>query len=234
MRTSLLMSASGKLECHSKFSLIPEVRDINTDDNMAPQALRSRSRIAASARTLFLDRGYGATPVADIARHAGLSVQTIYNTVGNKAAVLSLVLDIDASGPDAPESVRDRMEQRATHTTTPGEVITLLATWFTEVHPRVAPILRVIAQAGATDPDIATLGLRRARQRFTNYHQAARLLRDRDGLRADLSDAQAAATIWSLGHPDTYHLLVLDQRWPLADYGAWLERQLAAALLPGS
>jgi hypothetical protein len=57
-------------------------------------------------------------------------------------------------------------------------------------------------------------------------------LRDRGGLHTDLSVEQAAATIWSLGHPDTYHLLVIDQGWPLTAYGAWLERQLSAALLP--
>lgn len=198
----------------------------------APQVVRSRARVAASARDLFLERGYGATAVADIAAHAGVAVQTIYNTVGSKAAVLSLVLDTAAAGPDAPQPVRERMQQRVAQTTTPDQLIVLLATWFAEVHPRVAPILRLIDQAGASDPEIAALGLRRARQRVTNYRHAARTLRDRDGLRTDLTLEQAAATIWSLGAPHTYHLLVIDQSWPLADYRTWLEHQLAAALLP--
>lgn len=186
----------------------------------------------ASARQLFVERGYTATSVADIAAHASVAVQTIYNTVGSKAAVLSLILDTDAAGPDAPQSVRDRMEQRVSQTTTPAQLIALLAAWFTEVHPRIASVLRVIDQAAASDPEIAELAMRRARQRFANYHHAARTLRDRDGLDPDVSVEQAAATIWSLGHPNTYHLLVIDQGWPLAGYRAWLEGQLTAALLP--
>lgn len=146
--------------------------------------------------------------------------------------MLNLVLDTDAAGPDAPQSVGDRMEQRVSQTTTPEQLVALLATWFTEVHPRIAPILRVIDQAGASDPEIAALGMRRALQRFTNYHHAARILRGRGGLRASLTVERAAATIWSLGHPNTYRLLVVDQGWSLTGYRAWLEDQLAAALLP--
>lgn len=67
---------------------------------------------------------------------------------------------------------------------------------------------------------------------FTNYHHAARILRGRGGLRASLTVERAAATIWSLGHPNTYRLLVVDQGWSLTGYRAWLEDQLAAALLP--
>lgn len=74
--------------------------------------------------------------------------------------------------------------------------------------------------------------MQRARQRFDNYHHAAATLHDLGGLRTDLSHAQAAATIWSLGHPGTYHLLVIDQAGAPARYRAWLRQQLSAALLP--
>jgi AcrR family transcriptional regulator len=172
--------------------------------------------------------------VTAIAADAGVAVQTIYNTVGSKAAVLSLVLDTAAAGPDAPQAVRERMQQRAAHKATPEALIELLATWFAEVHPRIAPILRVITEAGGFDPEIAELGTRRARQRFENYHLAARELADRQALREGTSIEQAAATIWALGHPDVYQLLVIDQRWPTATYTTWLERQLGAALLPST
>ncbi len=194
------------------------------------QTALARMRIAEAARDSFLADGYVATSMNTIARAAGVSVQTIYNTVGNKAAVLSAVVDLVAAGPAAPTSVRTFMQERtqATHTLT--DMLGVLAEWFVDVHPRLADVFRLIRQAAAVDPEVAALEHDRASQRLTNYSLAAARVRALGGLTNGLSDEEAAAMIWSLGHPDTYRFLVHDHRWSLERYRLWLAASLAAAL----
>src|SRR3954452_2860116 len=52
------------------------------------QAEATKMEILFAARQLFAERGYAATSMAAIAESAGAAVQTIYDRVGSKAAVL--------------------------------------------------------------------------------------------------------------------------------------------------
>ena len=49
------------------------------------QAEQTRAAILRAARSLFTDPGYAATSVADIAAEAGVSVPTVYSSIGTKA-----------------------------------------------------------------------------------------------------------------------------------------------------
>ena len=67
----------------------------------------------ASARELFVTKGYVATTIADIARHARVAVDTVYATVGRKPALLREVLESALSGTDAvvPAEQRDYVKR---------------------------------------------------------------------------------------------------------------------------
>ena len=71
----------------------------------AEQRRATRQRVLDAARALLLSRGYGGATIEAIARRAGVSVQTIYNTVGGKAAVLKAVYDTMLAGDDEPVPV---------------------------------------------------------------------------------------------------------------------------------
>jgi hypothetical protein len=55
-------------------------------------------------------------------------------------------------------------------------------------------------------------------------------VRSLGGLTSGLSDEEAAAVIWSIGHPDTYRFLVHDQEWTPERYREWMVTSLTAAL----
>ena len=194
------------------------------------QAALARRHIAQAALDLFLADGYVQTSMSAIAKRAGVAVQTIYNAVGNKVAVLSAVLDLVAAGPDAPTPVPQFMAARGAATSDVSGLIDVLVDWFAEVHPRSAPLFLLIRQAAALDPDVGRLERARADQRLRNYARAAAQIRERGGLTTGLSDEEGAAVIWSLGHPDTYRALVLDRGWTDESYRAWLATSLRAAL----
>lgn len=183
-----------------------------------------------AARRLMLERGYVPTSISAIADEASVAVQTIYNSVGNKADLLSAVLDLAAAGPDAPARVPDVMRGRVAGARNATEIIRILADWFVEVHERTASVFRVISQAAAVDPDVAKRELRRAAQRLHTYGEAAAALRERHGLRSGLSDHEAAAAIWALGHPQVYQSLVVDLGWSVETYREWLGKTLRGAL----
>jgi AcrR family transcriptional regulator len=57
---------------------------------------RRRRQLLETARGLFLARGYGAVPLADIARSAGVAMRTIYLQYGSKEGLLrGLIEDED-------------------------------------------------------------------------------------------------------------------------------------------
>jgi AcrR family transcriptional regulator len=194
------------------------------------QAADTRLHIVATARRLFLANGYVRTTIEGIAVESGVAVQTVYNSVGNKAALLPAVLDAAAAGPNAPAQVLEFMRERTRQAPDRDAMLAVLADWFVEVHQRTGAVLGVIAQAAAVDTDVAKLEKARALQRLTRYHEAAAAVRELGGLTSGMSDEDAAAAIWSLGHPQAYRTLVNDAGWTPEAYREWILRALAAAL----
>ncbi len=174
--------------------------------------------------------GYARTSISEIASEADVAVQTVYNAVGSKREVLDAVLDAAAAGPEAPRRVPEFMAERAGATTSAREFLGVLAAWFVESQPRVAAVMRLIREAAAHDEVVADLERARASQRLHNYQRAADQLLDRAGTR-DLPRDAIAATIWSIGHPQTYAQLVEIEGWSLERYATWVEQTLVAALV---
>ena len=194
------------------------------------QAAGTREAIVEAAGRLFAADGYVRTTIDGIATESGVAVQTVYNSVGNKAALLSAVLDSAAAGPGAQAGVLDFMRERTRQAADLDALINMLADWFAEVHPRTAGINAVIARAAAVDEAAAQLEKDRAQQRLRRYEEAAAAARARGGLSSGMSDAEGAAAIWSLGHPQTYRALVQDAGWSTKAYREWIAKALAAAL----
>ena len=74
------------------------------------QARQTRREVLAAAKALFLERGYAATTMADVAAEAGVAVQTVYSAVGGKAALLKAVFDTTIVGDDERVPVSGRPE----------------------------------------------------------------------------------------------------------------------------
>jgi len=160
-----------------------------------------------------------------------VAVQTIYNAVGSKRDLLIRVLDFAAAGDRAPRTVPSFMQEQAEAEPDPRKVIALLVDFWRGGLQRTAPIFEVIRQAAALDPDIAVLETERGQARLRNYRLAGRMLAERGDLRHGLTPEAAAAIIFSLGHPESYRLLVLRSGWSTDRWAAWVTDALVAALL---
>ncbi len=192
----------------------------------------SRREILEAAHRLFVERGYVATSIPAIAAEAGVAVQTIYNTLGSKREVLGGVIELALRGPDYPAAPADTVGERIREAADSDLIVELLVDWLAEAHARSAAIYLAIRQAAAVDAEAADLEQTLADERFSGYREAARELARRDGLRAGLTPDRAAATIWTLGHPDTYRYLSHRRGWSARGYRRWLADELSAALRP--
>jgi AcrR family transcriptional regulator len=208
-----------------------EKRVVKTRKQLAAEDTR-RTIVEAAAR-MFSELGYRGTSIGRIASEAGVAVQTIYNAVGPKHEILSRVLDFAAAGDRAPVPVPEFMRERAESESDPRRIIALTVDFWRGALPRTAPIFRLIAEAAATDPEIAALERTRAAQRLHNYRQAAQILAERGALRPGLSTDDAAATFFAIGSPHTYRTLVLEGDWDDDHWAAWAGAALEAALLDG-
>lgn len=194
-------------------------------------AKSTETAIVKAAARLFERDGYVATTIDDVAREAGVAVQTVYNSVGPKWQLLSRVLDLTASGPQAPRSVPEFMHERTARAPDAAAVVGVVADWFAEAAPRTTRVFEVIRQAAAVDARVAELEDRRAAQRLRNYEGAGAGLEARAALAPDLTRGDAAAIVWTIGHPEVYRMLVGRQGWSLERYRDWVERCLRLTLL---
>jgi len=194
------------------------------------QAAQTRLDIVRAAGELFLTQGYVSTTIGAIAAAADVAVQTIYNSVGNKPALLSAVLDAAVTGPNAPATVPEFMRERTSRAADFPALAGVLADWFAEGLPRSGAVFTAIAQAAAVDPAVAQLRDARARQRMEHYREAAAAVRERGGLTGGMGDGDAAAIIFTIGHPDTYASLRGTFGWSGTRYRQWVYDSLLKAL----
>ena len=101
----------------------------------------TRRRVVDAARTLFLDRGYVATTVAEIAREAGVALQSVYKVGHSKADLLHQVRDLAVAGDDQQVMLLDRPEYIAIRAETdPARQVEMLAALVATTMQRLAPV----------------------------------------------------------------------------------------------
>ncbi len=186
-------------------------------------ARATRGAILVAARKLFLEQGYAATTMPDIARSADVALDTVYATVGKKPALFRLLVEAAISGEDqaiTPEE-RDyvqaiRAEPDATNK------LRIYAGALCRIHPRLAPLFGALQAAAPLDSDLNALWREISQRRAANMQVLAENIALTGALRTDLTIPVAADIIWSLGSPEYYLLLVEQRRWSLAEFERWL------------
>lgn len=196
------------------------------------QAQATRDEICRVAERLFLESGYVATTIDVIARDAGVAVQTIYNSVGNKATLLNVTLERIVTGSDGAVTVPQFMSERIAAAPDLPSAVQVLADWMVEFNGRAGAIFAVLRQAAAVDPEVDALQRRRSSARLRNYGKAAAQFRGLGGVSPGKTDEETGASIWSLGHPDVYNALVVEAGWTVNAYAHWVRGALGEVLIP--
>lgn len=206
-------------------------------DGAARQARTRRTRAAVieSARSLFVERGYGATTIEAISRSSDTPQPTVYRLFSSKAGILKAMLDVSIGGDDEAVSMPDRPQVRALLADAdPRSQIAGFAALVSDVMARVGPVHRILADAARSDREAAELLAEIARQRHEGQRRIARSLARSGSLRPGLRERDASDIIHALASPEVYGLLVFDRGWTGERYEKWLGPILRDQLLPNT
>lgn len=161
-----------------------------------------------AARRLFTQQGYARTSVRQIAQAAGVSVDTIYASVGRKPQLLLAVHDMLLAEADAPLAVEQRAYVRAIHAApTAVTKIGAYADALARLLPQTVPLQEALRDAGATDASCRELFEMLSERRARNMQQFVAELRATGEMRADVTDGMAATLVWSMNSPEYFALV---------------------------
>ena len=185
------------------------------------RAQETRQRIIDVAHDRFIDRGYGRTTIADIARDAGVSVETVYSAFGNKAALLRKVWFVRFRGDEQDVRLLHRPEIQQM-LAEPDLVVRLRrhAAVVTPVFRRFVPLHRALEAAAATESSAADMVAEFDARRLdasTHYAKAAK----RTGQLA-VSEAQCRDIFSATLDGSLWHRLVHDAGWSDKRFAAFL------------
>lgn len=199
------------------------------------RARRTRAAIRAAARGLFVADGYGGTTIQAIADDAGVAVQTVYATFGNKRAILAELLDVSIAGDDAPVVVNAREWMAPVFSAPTAEQrLRTYAAAVDRILDGAAPVFTVVAEAAASDPEIAELHETAEARRRAGAASVVDAARQVGRLKAGLTRSRAVDLVWLLNGPAVRNHLVGAAGWSRAAYVAWLADTLVDQLLgPG-
>jgi len=209
----------------------PVKRRYNASRRQA-QARQLRLDVVAAARALFIERGFAATTIADVAQAADVSTQFIYAAFGGKRGLLAKVVDWTLVGDDEPIPMAQRpsilaVQQEPTLT---GKCA-LYARHARMVAARIAQTRQMLRAAADADADARAIYQTGEAQRRTGDGLFVANLRRAGQLRSGLSDEQAADAIWALSPDILWNQLVIQRGWTPDQFEMWYAGQLAAAIL---
>lgn len=187
------------------------------------QARATRAAIVRAARDLFVAGGYGHTTVADVARAAGVSAETVYAAFRNKATLLHKAWDITVGGDEQDIVFHERPEVMAIRSE-PDLATRLMrhAAFATETARRIAPFQLMVQSAAGAEPAAAAMLDEIDRQRLAGMAVMAAEAAATGQLA--VSEDECRDLIWSMTDGMLWHRLVNERGWTDERFADWLGR----------
>jgi AcrR family transcriptional regulator len=190
----------------------------------AKQAEDTKATLLGVAVALFTTKGWAGTGMRDVAREAGVAVETLYSHYSSKRKLFDAVVDQAAVGDDKPVAVAERPEFLAMGRGPRAKRIAAAAAVVAAIHDRTAPFAKLIREAASADAEIAeVLHATRERQRQDVGAGLALIIG-----RQPTDDERDGA--WAILSPELYLLLVEESGWSLDQYERWMSDTLARVL----
>jgi AcrR family transcriptional regulator len=183
------------------------------------QARRTRAAVLDAAAACFVETGYAATTMKDIAARAGVSAETVY-AQGSKASLLLAAVDRVLVGDDEPVPVRERPGTQAVLDAPDARAaVHRLRDLAMAGLPRALPVLYAFQRAEGGDAEIAAAHATYEERRLADMRQFAEALAP--ALRPGVTVAEAADVLWALLDPTAVHRLVEGRGWTVRRWGDW-------------
>jgi AcrR family transcriptional regulator len=194
------------------------------------QARETRRAVLDAARELFVEQGYGRTTIADVARAAGVSVETVYAGFGNKATLLHRVWDVTIGGDDEEITYHERPEVLALRAEPDlARRFAMQAALFTSTSRRIVAFLLAVQGASGTEPAAAELLAEMGRQRLEGLGVMAREAAATGQLA--VSEQDCRDIIWATMDGMLWQRLVNERGWSDEQFQQWLAQMWISTLV---
>ena len=204
------------------------VKDASAPTRRELQAAETRRLILASARRRFADDGYARTSLKAIAADVGVSVQTIYDSVGAKADLVRRLNDLI----DDEAQVGELAATLATETD-PRAVVAVPARITRRIHERCGDLVRADFEAARAEAELAEVAEEAGRRHRRGATRVAARLAELGALAEGLTVADAGVTLAALSDIRVAFLLADDHGLTEQQIEDWIAARCAEAVLPG-
>lgn len=194
-------------------------------------ALQTRALLRDTARTLFVEQGYVATTMKQIASEAGVAERTLYLAFPTKARLLHELIGVAlAGGEDGPRADASDYSRETSARGAPG-AISLFCADTTALYERAGELLQLGEHAAESDPELREFAEAAASASLRVIGTLVSGLAEAGALRSELTRREATDATWAVSHFSTHQLLRRRRRWSRARYERWLVDTLTTTLV---
>ena len=198
----------------------------STVSRRAEYAEATRRAIIAAARELFVERGYTATKVDQVAALARVSPATVYAVAGGKQGLLHTLVDDWTQAPEVDEAYR-----AIEASDTADGVLDIVASTCRRMRSDWGDVMKIVLATAPLD-ETAAATLRTATDRYrAGTLLAARRLADLGALKPGLRIDDANDMLWFYFGYSRFFTLMEDNAWSADRAEEWLREMAAIAVL---
>ena len=190
------------------------------------KAQLTREEILRAARRLFAERGYARTSVRDVADAAGVSAQTVYDSIGSKQALVARLNDLIDQ-----EAGIGAIVGAAMSSDDPAAVVAVPARVTRSILEHCGDILHALTTGAAAEPDLAAVLAEGHRRHVAGATGVVARLQAMGALAPELDAGDAAQTLAALCDSQLAVLLKDAYGWSLDRIEAWMTANCRALLL---
>ena len=182
--------------------------------------------ILTAARRRFAQKGYRATTVRDVADEAGVSVQTVYDSVGSKRALvleLNNQIDVEAGIP--------LLAMAAATETDPIAVLAVPARIACALVEHCGDVIRASYAGAIEEPELAAVVTEGHRRHVQGAGMVTARLAALGAVAADADLAELTATVAAVTDVEVALMLVDRYDWSTARLEQWMVGTLRRLVL---
>ena len=197
-----------------------------------PRSLRERQaqftqdEILKAARRLFAERGYARTSVRDIAEAAGVSAQTVYDSIGSKQTLVSRLNDLI----DAEAGIAE-IAMSAAQLSDPMDVAAISAKVTRSILEHCGDVIHALVTGAAAEPDLEVALVEGQRRHVEGARWIVRALHALNALDDSLAVDTAVDTLAAITDVRFALVLLESYGWSLDQIEDWTARASQTLLL---
>ena len=190
------------------------------------QAEQTRQEILRAARVLFAERSYSRTSVRDIAEAAGVSAQTVYDSVGKKEALVARLNDLIDAEADIVALAR-----ATAGSDDPAVVVTTSARIARSIVENCGDVVHALVTGAAAEPELEAALVEGHRRHLAGAAMTVGRLQALGALSPSVAPEAAAETMGALCDVQFAMLLRDAYGWSLDRIEEWMGAACATLLL---